>query len=134
MLKTLFLMMSILLIGCSSIQIVEKEVKVPIYIDRIDTLLLKDSIAVTDTFWYSDITDSLKGVIGSLKVWYNKKIAELKLKQSDTVKIIIKDTLTVEKEKPITIISGLLPMWAEIILIAVGVLLLWFTTKKGIKL
>ncbi len=123
-------MMSILFIGCSSVKIVERQVEVPVYIDRQDTLLLKDSVSVIDTFWYSDITDSLKGVIGGLKVWYNKKLAELKLKYPDTVTVIVIDTLRIEKEKPIAIISGLLPAWAEIILIAVGIILLWLTTKK----
>ncbi len=125
-----FAMMSILFAGCSSVKIVERQVEVPVYIDRQDTLLLKDSVSVIDTFWYSDITDSLKGVIGSLKVWYNKKLAELKLKYPDTVTVTVTDTLRIEREKPIAIISGLLPAWAEIILIAVGIILLWLTTKK----
>lgn len=128
------LMSILLIVGCSSTQVIERKVEVPVYIERQDTLILKDSTTLIDTFWYSDITDSLKGVIGGLKVWYNKKLAELKLKYRDTVTVTVHDTVTVEREKPIAVISGLLPLWAELILIAVGVVLLWLTSKKVIKL
>ncbi len=129
-----YIWLVLLLISCSSVQVVEKEVKVPVYIDRQDTLILKDSITVSDTIWYSNIVDSLKGVMGNLKVWYNKKIAELKLNYKDTVKIVQYDTIKTVIEKPITVISGLLPMWAEIILIVVGIALLTIVNKKIIKL
>lgn len=128
----LIILLSILVIGCSSIKVVEKTVEVPIYIDRQDTLVLKDSVTSIDTFWYSDIVDSLQGVIGNLKVWYKKKLAELNIKQMDTVYVAVYDTLRIEKEKPITVISGLLPLWAEIVLIIIGIFLLWFTQKSKI--
>lgn len=132
--RIVIILVSILLIvGCSSTQVIEKIVEVPVYIERQDTLILKDSTTLIDTFWYSDIVDSLKGTIGSLKVWYNKRLAELKLRYPDTVRITISDTLFVEKEKPISVISGLLPIWAEVILIAIAVLLLWLSKGKLIK-
>lgn len=129
----IIMMSTLLFMGCSSIQVIERTVEIPVYIERQDTLLLKDSISVIDTFWYSDITDSLKGVIGSLKVWYNRKLAELKIKYPDTVKVTVVDTLTVEKEKPISVISGFLPIWAEAVLIVIAVLLLWISKGKLIK-
>lgn len=128
------ILLSILIIGCSSTKVIEKVVEVPVYIDRQDTLILKDSVTSVDTFWYSEITDSLKNVIGNLKVWYKKKLAELNIKQKDTVYITLYDTVKVEREKPISIISGLLPIWAEILLIVVGIVLLYITNKKIIKL
>jgi hypothetical protein len=96
-----------------------------IYLTQDTVYLPSDSNA----YWEGNVEDSLKNVIGWLKVYYNRQIAELKLNpRVDTVKVTTE--IPVQKDKIIQIISGLLPMWAEIILIAVGILLLAFANKN----
>lgn len=129
--KAIILISILLIVGCSSVQYVEKEVKVPVYITVTDTMLLKDTVIALDTLWYSDVVDSLNNTIGWLKVYYKKKLAQLNITKKDTVKFTQIDTIYVDKPKPIEVISGLLPAWAEIVLIAIGIGLLYLTTKTG---
>ena len=126
-------MLVLLLTACSTAPtIIYKEV--PYYVPAVhDTItLLPDTVyAPTDSnaYWSGNVEDSLNNVIGWLKVYYNKKIAELNLyPRMDTV--IITDTLYQDKTKVVQIISGLLPWWGEALLILIGAGLLALVNKK----
>jgi len=128
-----FVVLVLLLIGCSSTPTIV-EVPYPVFVPAIhDTIeLVQDTVYApsdSNAYWEGGVQDSLKNVIGWLKVFYNRKIAELKLNpHTDTVKVPVK--VPVEKDKIIQVISGLLPMWAEAILIVVGIILLVFANKN----
>ena len=92
-----FILVVLLLFGCSTSNIVYRDV--PIYIHTpptTDTLLLRDTIyaETNDTLWYSDVVDSLNKKIGSVEVYYKKKIARLKL-DAKTDTVIYRDTIEV---------------------------------------
>lgn len=90
-----FVVVLLLLIGCSGTNTIIREV--PIYLEKpalIDTITLVDTVVVGDSIWYGQVNDSLGKVIGDLKVYFKKKIAELKLNATkdtvwyvDTVKV-----------------------------------------------
>lgn len=90
------LVLLLLLIGCSGTNTIVREV--PIYIEKpalTDTVTLTDTVIVGDSVWYGQVEDSLGQVIGDLKVYFQKKIAEIKLNaQKDT--IIYVDTVKVD--------------------------------------
>lgn len=133
-LKNLFSILFVLFIfGCNSTSnIIEKPY--PVYIPGVhDTISLKaDTVYLpsdSNASWSGNVEDSLHNVIGWLKVFYNRKIAELKLHPKiDTVKV--KETITEYKDKPVQIISGLLDWWGEILLILFGVILLAIQNKN----
>jgi hypothetical protein len=132
--KYSFIFLGVLLLyGCSTPTIIEKPY--PVYIPGVhDTILLaQDTVYVpsdSNAYWEGNVEDSLKNVIGWLKVYYNKRIAELKLNPKvDTIKVPIE--IPVERDKVVQIISGFLPWWGEAILIAIGILLLSFINKKN---
>lgn len=90
----------VLLYGCSGTVIYRD---VPVYIHEpeiIDTLWLKDTVYYydnmlpADSVWYSDVVDSLNKKIGSVEVYYKKKIARLKL-DAKTDTVIYRDTIEV---------------------------------------
>lgn len=88
--------LSLVLIGCgSTTRVIEREVKVPYEVTIKDTIALKDTVILGEGFWYGEVVDSLNNVIGNLKVYYSRKIAELDIKKIDTV--TVKDTIYVEK-------------------------------------
>jgi len=94
-----FMFLVVLLIGCSTTEIVYRDV--PIYIHQpeiTDTLWLKDTVyyyddMLPDSVWYSDVVDSLNKKIGSVEVYYKKKIARLKL-DAKTDTVFYRDTVT----------------------------------------
>lgn len=130
-----FIILVVLLLsyGCSSTPtIIEKPY--PVYIGGVhDTVYLtQDTVVYDDEMWYGDIVDSLENTIGWLRVYYNKKIAELKINpRIDTV--TIHDTIP---SKPISVVEtvyGILPTWAQILLMAIVGVLLYFTASSQIK-
>jgi len=123
----------LLLFGCSTAPtIIEKPY--PVYLLGIhDTIpLVQDTVYLpsdSNAYWEGNVEDSLKNVIGWLKVFYNRKIAELKLNPKvDT--LFYPDTLFQDKTKVVQIISGLLPWWGEALLILIGAGLLALVNKK----
>lgn len=124
-----YLFLALLFIGCSTKPIIiEREI--PVLIPALsDTITLQDTVILQDTVWYGDVNDSLGNVIGELKVYYQRKIAELKLnKRVDTVTVI--DTIPIPKNKTIEVMSGLLNWWEEGILALVLALLLFWKIKR----
>lgn len=129
----LFVLLGILFFfGCSHTEYITKEVQVPIYIpEKTDTITLIDTVDGSDVYWFGNIADSLGKVNSELKIYYKKKIAELKQKsRTDTVTVTVTDTIYKEKVSVVEVISGLLPLWAEIIFIAVGIVLLALSNKN----
>lgn len=123
----------LLLFGCSSSPvIVEKIVEVPVYSPAVrDTIILQDTVIAKDSLWFGEVTDSLGKVIGDLKVYYQKKIAELNLKaKTDTITVTVKDTVKVKEGQVLETISGFLNWWEESIVILVAVLLLAWKAKR----
>lgn len=123
----------LLLFGCSSSPvIVEKIVEVPVYSPAVrDTIILQDTVIAKDSLWFGEVTDSLGKVIGDLKVYYQKKIAELNLKaKTDTITVTVKDTVKVKGGQVLETISGFLNWWEESIVILVAVLLLAWKAKR----
>ena len=127
-----FVVVLLFLIGCSTPTYIYREV--PYYVPAIhDTItLLPDTVyAPTDSnaYWEGNVEDSLKNVIGWLKVYYNRQIAELKLNpHTDT--LIITDTAYVDKDRPVQVLVGLLPWWGETLVILFIAGLLALTSKK----
>ena len=135
----------LLLFGCSSTPIVQYR-DVPVYIHTMafeDTLYLKDTVytETKDTLWYSDVLDSLDEKIGSVEVYYKKKIARLKLDaRIDTFVVSYPDTQWVKTSDPIEIIiikvigsiSKALPFWQNLIIIIVlmGAVIIIIKLKK----
>ena len=131
--KGLAFIVVLLLFGCSSTPVIV-ETPYPVFIPGVhDTIYLsQDTVyAPTDSnaYWEGNVEDSLKNVIGWMKVYYNKKIAELKL-NSKVDTIFYPDTLYQDKTKVVQIISGLLPWWGEALLILIGAGLLALINKK----
>lgn len=123
----------LLLFGCSSSPvIVERIVEVPVYSPAVrDTIILQDTVIAKDSLWFGEVTDSLGKVIGDLKVYYQKKIAELNLKaKTDTITVTVKDTVKVKEGQILETISGFLNWWEESIVILVAVLLLAWKAKR----
>lgn len=91
--------LAITFFGCSSTpNIIYRDT--PVYIHTLayaDTLYLKDTIytETEDTLWYSDVVDSLNKKIGSVEVYYKKKIARLKL-DAKTDTVIYRDTIEID--------------------------------------
>ena len=129
-------LVGLLSFGCSSQPtIIEKHYPVYLPGSHHTIELVQDTIHApvdSNAYWSGDVKDSLKNVIGWLKVYYNKKIAELRLHpRIDSV--IVHDTIP---SKPNTIIEttyGLLPSWAQITLMLVTGLLLYFSASSQIK-
>lgn len=123
----------LLLFGCSSSPvIVERIVEVPVYSPAVrDTIILQDTVIAKDSLWFGEVTDSLGKVIGDLKVYYQKKIAELNLKaKTDTITVTVKDTVKVKEGQILETISGFLNWWEESIVILVAVLLVAWKAKR----
>lgn len=123
----------LLLSGCNGAPtIIEKPY--PVYYPGIhDTIYMSQDTVYSpidsNAYWEGNVEDSLKNVIGWLKVYYNKKIAELKL-SSHTDSIIVNDTIP---SKPITIVEtvyGLLPQWAQLAMMLLCGVLLYFSAKS----
>jgi len=132
------LMLVLLLIfGCSSTPtVIEKPY--PVYLPGVhDTIpLAQDTVYLpsdSNAYWEGNVEDSLNNVIGWLKVYYNRKIAELKLNpRTDTV--IVNDTIPSEPVKIVETVYGILPSWAQIALMLIAGLLLYFSAKKQITM
>lgn len=132
-----FLLMLLLLFGCSSSPvIVERIVEVPVYSPAVrDTIILQDTVTAKDSLWFGEVKDSLGKVIGDLKVYYQKKIAELNLKaKTDTITVTVKDTVKVKEGQILETISGFLNWWEESIVILVAVLLLAWKAKRKLPM
>jgi hypothetical protein len=69
--------------------------KIPYEVTIKDTITLKDTVINNEPVWTGEVVDSLNNVIGSLKVYYKKKLAELIISKKDTVRKI--DTIFVEQ-------------------------------------
>jgi hypothetical protein len=125
----------LLLIGCSgSPQLIEREIKVPYEIAVHDTILLQDTVINQDTLWSGEVVDSLNNVIGWMKVFYKKKIAELKISKKDTIAII--DTVFIPQNQNIVpALVSALTWWEQLILYGgIGViisLLIVLRIKRG---
>jgi len=133
MLRNSFIILMLVLFGCSAPTIIE--VPYPVFIPAIhDTIeLAQDTVYApsdSNAYWEGDVQDSLKNVIGWLKVFYNRQIAELKLNpRTDTIKI--HDTIpAIPKENTVQVISGLLDWWGEILLLLFAVILLALQNKN----
>ena len=126
---------ALIFFGCSHIEYITKEVQVPIYIpEKADTITLIDTVDGSDVYWFGNIADSLGRVNSELKVYYNKKIAELKQKSRiDTVTVTVTDTVYKDRTSVVEVISGLLPLWAEIVFIAIGLVLLALSNKNKLS-
>lgn len=135
MFRKLFYAALLLLIGCSgSPRIIEREIKVPYEIAVHDTIILRDTVINQDTLWSGEVVDSLNNVIGWLKVFYNKRIAELKISKKDTAVII--DTVYIIKEQSlIPAAVNTLSWWEQLILYggigAIISLLIALRIKRG---
>lgn len=131
----IYIILGILLIGCSSNRYIQKDIKAPIYISEIkDTIKLIDTIYQTEILWIGDIKDSSNSNIGKLTVNPKNKTANINIdKRIDTVKVSIIDTVYQEKTNIIQVVSGLLPFWAEMILIFIAVVLLAISNKSTLK-
>lgn len=133
-----FIILAVLLLisGCSNTPtIIEKPY--PVYVGGVhDTIYLASdtvySLIDSNAYWSGNVEDSLKNVIGLLKVYYNRKIAELKLNpQIDT--IAVHDTIPSKPVSVIETVYGILPTWAQILLMAIVGVLLYFTASSQIK-
>lgn len=124
-----------ILIGCSSNPIIVEE-PYPVYYPGVhDTVYLEQdtvySVLDSNAYWSGDVEDSLMNVIGWLKVYYNRKIAELKL-NSRTDTVMVTDTLQAQPIRIVETVYGLLPEWGQIALMLIASLLLYFTARKQI--
>ncbi len=134
MLRNSFIILMLVLFGCSTAPTII-EVPYPVFIPAIhDTIeLVQDTVYLpsdSNAYWEGDVQDSLKNVIGWLKVFYNRQIAELKLNPR-TDSIIIYDTIpAIPKENTVQVISGLLDWWGEILLLLFAVILLALQNKN----
>jgi len=128
-----FIAVLLLLIGCSgSPQLIEREIKVPYEIAVHDTIFLQDTVINQDTVWSGEVVDSLNNVIGWLKVFYNKKIAELKISKKDTAAVEI----TAGNSNPLMlVVVKSLSWWEQLILYggigAIISLLIALRIKRG---
>lgn len=140
--KLYFLVLGVLLLGCSSTPtIIEKPY--PVYLPGIhDTIELKqDTIYLptdSNAYWEGNVEDSLKNVIGWMKVFYNRKIAELKLNDKmDTVYVPIEQNkymmLTSFLERMITTFFSTMPFYWQILLIFLMIGLLFVIYKLWSK-
>lgn len=126
-------LMVLILLSCSSAPTLV-EVPYPVFIPGVhDTIqLVQDTIYVpsdSNAYWEGNVEDSLKNVIGWMKVYYNRKIAELKLNpRIDTVKV--KEKVVEYKDRPVQVLVGLLPWWGETLVILFTAGLLAFASKK----
>ena len=104
-----FIVLVLLLCSCSTPTYIYKEipyvVETPALVDTIT--LIPDTVYLpTDpnASWSGEVTDSLDNVIGELKVFYNRKIAELNL-YAKTDTFIVKDTIRVPMTKDAIMLS-----------------------------
>lgn len=130
------LVVLLLFFGCSSTPtIIEKpHIKyTPEFHTTIE--LVQDTVYLpidSNAYWIGNVEDSLENVIGWLKVYYNKKIAELNLNaKQDT--FIVHDTIPAMPISYVETVYGLLPSWAQIILITLCGILFYFSAKSQIK-
>lgn len=132
--KWLIIPLAALLISCNSAPLIV-ETPYPVYIPGIhDTIYLQQDTVYKETdslaYWEGNVEDSLKNIIGWLKVFYNRKIAELKLNPR-TDSVIVHDTIpSIPKDNVVQVISGFLDWWGEILLILFGVVLLALQNKN----
>lgn len=132
-----FVFVLLFLIGCSGTNTIIREV--PIYLEKpalTDTVTLVDTVIVGDSVWYGQVNDSLGKVIGDLKVYFKKKIAELKLNATkDTVWYV--DTVEVNNAtNPILpVLNSALSWWEKLILYgglgSILSLLIYLRVKRG---
>lgn len=133
MLRNSFIILMLVLFGCSTAPTII-EVPYPVFIPAIhDTIeLVQDTVYLptdSNAYWGGNVEDSLHNVIGWLKVYYNRQIAELKLNpHTDT--LMIPDTIYVDKDRPVQVLVGLLPWWGETLVILFTAGLLAFASKK----
>lgn len=124
-----YLFMALLLFGCSSAPtIIEREIEVPVLVPAVhDTIMLKDTVIVKDSLWYGEVQDSLGRVIGDLKVFFKRKIAELKLNEKkDTIRVPVIDTVNVPANSISTVLDTGFNWWEK------GVLYLMLILTSGI--
>jgi hypothetical protein len=132
----------LLLIGCSSTPtIIEKPY--PVYVAGVhDTIpLAQDTIYLpsdSNAYWEGNVEDSLNNVIGWLKVYYNRKMAELKLNDKvDTVYVPIEQSkylfLTAFLERMVTTFFSTMPFYWQILLIMLMIGLLFVVYKLWSK-
>lgn len=128
-----------LLIGCSGTNTIYQDIPVYVHTPPIqDTLWLKDTVYYydnmlpQDSLWYSDVVDSLNKKIGSVEVYYKKKIARLKL-NAKTDTLLIRDTVKVPTNtNPILpVIVNSLTWWEQTILFGgLGIILALLTAMR----
>ena len=124
-------MLMLVLFGCSTAPTII-EVPYPVFIPGVHSTieLVQDTVyepSDSNAYWEGDVQDSLKNVIGWLKVFYNRQIAELKLNpRIDTVK----EKVIEYKDRPVQVLVGLLPWWGETLVILFTAGLLAFASKK----
>ncbi len=136
--KGLAFIVVLLLFGCSSTPVIV-ETPYPVFIPGVhDTIYLEqDTIyAPTDSnaYWEGNVEDSLKNAIGWLKVYYNRRIAELKLEaKMDTVYISIENSkylmITGFLERIITTFFSAMPFYWQILLIILLIAMLFVFYK-----
>ena len=113
------LILVLILLGCSSAPtVITRVIKEPVEYAVHDTITLHDTIYHNEPVWEGNVEDSLKNVIGWLRVYYNSKIAELKLTKKDTVTITVRDTVRV-KEGLLPVITNALTWWENILVYGV---------------
>ena len=132
-----FVVVLLFLIGCSTPTYIYREV--PYYVPAIhDTIpLVADTVyAPTDSnaYWEGNVEDSLKNVIGWLKVYYNRRIAEMKLNpKMDTVYVSIENSkylmITGFLERLITTFFSAMPFYWQILLIILLIAMLFVFYK-----
>lgn len=106
-----------------------------------DSILLRDSViykdsVLTDSLWYGEVTDSLGQVIGDLKVFFKKKIAELKLNEKrDTIYVEIPVLRSYKPTSLLPMVNAAFAWWEKVILYGgLGIIisgLIYLRVKRG---
>lgn len=116
-----------LFFGCSTAQVLHSqkptekpfEILIPAVKDSIvlrDSVIQRDSLVI-DSLWYGEVTDSVGKVIGDVKVYFKKKIAELNLNEKhDTIYVEVPVLCDDQSDHLLNLVNSGFEWWEKMIL------------------
>lgn len=139
LIKVLLLIMLLLSIvpnGCRSAApvIIEKPIIIPGIKDT--AILLRDTVIQKDSLWFGEVKDSIGREIGNLKIYFIKKLAELKINERrDTIYVKVPVAADDKPNSLLHLVNIGLEWWEKVILYGgIGIIisiLIYSRANKG---
>jgi hypothetical protein len=126
----------IMLSGCRTAApvIIEKSIVIPGIKDT--AIILRDTVIQKDSLWLGEVKDSIGREIGNLKIYFSKKLAELKINERrDTIYVKVPVPADDKSGSLLHLVDIGLEWWEKIILYGgIGIIisiLIYFRATKG---